>query len=71
MRQQHLAQVRHYITYVLTIKETKMFVYSFLEKKNLACVLLFDTVRLLILKGQRFFFNISLKKSKLLSNNVT
>ena len=70
MRQQHLAQVRHYITYVLTIKETKMFVYSFLEK-NLACGLLFDTVRLLILKGQRFFFNISLKKSKLLSINVT
>ena len=47
-----------------------MFVYSFLEK-NLACAFLFDTVRLLILKGQRFFFNISYKKSKLVSINVT
>ena len=48
-----------------------MFVYSFLEK-NLACGLLFDTVRLLILKGQRFFFSIFLKKKfKLPSNNVT
>ena len=70
MRQQHLAQVRHYIC-TLDYQRNENVRLFFFGKKNLACVLLFDTVRLLILKGQRFFFNISLKKSKLLSNNVT
>ena len=49
-----------------------MFVYSFLEK-NLACAILFDTVRLLIFENQDFlFFRYLLKKkSKLLSDCIS
>ena len=40
---------------LLSIKKTNMFVYSFLEK-NLACAILFDTVRLLFFEVPRLSF---------------
>ena len=39
--------------------------FFFWKKKNLACVLLFDTVHLLFLKIRDLIFNISLNKIKL------